>query len=58
LLVINVYQLYKLQQSNEQFQYVTFEQDDKIVGKFIEFYKNDIKQFFPNFEIIPLLAFL
>lgn len=46
LLVINVYQLYKLQQSNEQFQYVTFEQDDKIVGKFIEFYKNDIKQFF------------
>jgi hypothetical protein len=55
LLVINVYQLYKLQQSNEQFQYVTFEQDDKIVGKFIEFYKNDIKQFFPNFEIIPSL---
>jgi hypothetical protein len=55
LLVINLYQLYKLQQSNEQFQFVSIDENDKIVEKFIAFYKKDIEQFFPEFAYIDTL---
>jgi len=55
LLVINLYQLYKLQQSNEQFQFVSIDENDKIVEKFIAFYKKDIEQFFPEFRYIDRL---
>lgn len=55
LLCINIFQLIKLQQSKEQFQYVSIEQGDKIVGKFLEFYKDDIKSFFPEFQYQPTL---
>ena len=49
LLCINIYQLIRLIKSNEQFQYVAIQQNDKIVEKFLNFYANDIKDFFPNF---------
>ena len=55
LFCINIFQLYKLQQSKEQFQYVSIDQGDKIVGKFLEFYKDDIKLFFPVFQYQPTL---
>ena len=55
LLFINIFQLHKFHQSNEQFQYVSIEQSDKIVDKFISFYKKDIEQFFPDFRYIPTL---
>lgn len=55
LLVINVYQLIKLQQSKEEFRYVTFETGDKIVEQFLAFYKKDIQAFFPNFQFVPTL---
>jgi hypothetical protein len=50
LLCINVFQLYKLQNSKEQFQHVAIEQGDKIVEKFISFYQKDIASFFPEFQ--------
>ena len=55
LLCINAFQLYKLQQSKEQFQYVSIEQNDKIVETFIAFYKKDIAAFFPAFQYLPTL---
>lgn len=55
LLVINIYQFIKLQQSKEQFQYVSVEQQDKIVEKFISFYQKDIQDFFPKFQYLPTL---
>jgi hypothetical protein len=44
-----------LQQSNEQFQFVSIDENDKIVEKFIAFYKKDIEQFFPEFAYIDTL---
>lgn len=55
LLVINIFQFIKLQQSKEQFQYVSVEQQDKIVEKFISFYQKDIQDFFPKFQYLPTL---
>lgn len=55
LLVINIFQLYKLHQSKEQFQYVSIERGDKIVNKFIEFYKKDIDNFFPDIQFLASL---
>jgi hypothetical protein len=50
LLCINIYQLYRLYKSNEQFEYVPIQQHDKIVEKFLQFYAKDIALFFPNFK--------
>ncbi len=55
LLVINIFQLVKLHQSKEQFQYVSIEKGDKIVNKFIEFYKKDIDNFFPEIQFLASL---
>jgi hypothetical protein len=55
LLGINVIQLYNLQKSKEQFQYVSIEQGDKIIEKFISFYQKDIASFFPKFQYEPTL---
>lgn len=55
LLCINIFQLFKLQQSKEQFQYVSIEQGDRIVEKFLEFYNKDVKTFFPEFQYQPTL---
>lgn len=55
LLVINIFQLTKLHQSKEQFQYISIEKGDKIVNKFIEFYKKDIDNFFPGIQFLASL---
>lgn len=55
LLLINIYQLYKLLQSNEQFKYVPIQLSDKIIDNFLQFYEKDVKQYFPNFYYLPTL---
>ena len=50
LLCINIYQLIRLYQSKEQFQYVPIQQHDKIVAQFLNFYATDIETFFTNFQ--------
>lgn len=55
LLCINIYQLYKLSQSNEQFKYVPIEPNNKIIEEFLAFYKTDISNYFPQFKYIPTL---
>ncbi len=48
LLVINIYQLYKLYQSKEVFQLIGLEANNKIVDHFLSFYKTDIGNYFPK----------
>lgn len=55
LLCINIYQLYKLSQSNEQFKYVPIEPNNKIIEEFLAFYKTDISNYFPQFKYMPTL---
>ncbi len=54
LLCINVFQLYRLQKSHEEFQYVMVGKKDKIVEAFLAFYKKDIAIYFPDFNINEL----
>ena len=51
LLIINIYQLSKLFKIEEQFQLVSFSQNDNIVQKFITFYTKDIQNYFPTFNL-------
>lgn len=55
LLLINIYQLYKLLQSKEQFKYVPIQLSDKIIDNFLKFYDKDVKSYFPNFHYLPTL---
>ena len=48
LLVINIYQLYKLYQSKEVFQLIGLEANNKIVDHLLSFYKTDIGNYFPK----------
>lgn len=50
LLVINLYYLIKLQQHKENFELVEFSGEDKMMEKFVQFYKDDMAIYFPNFE--------
>ena len=54
LLVINIYQLVKLYNIEEQFQLITFNEDNKIVEKFVDFYAKDIQNYFPTFSFKQL----
>ncbi|MBS4042468.1 MAG: YgjV family protein [Chitinophagaceae bacterium] len=49
LLVINVYQLWKLTRIEEQFLFVPILPENRIVQKFLNYYSNDIKNYFPDF---------
>jgi hypothetical protein len=49
LLVINVYQLWKLTRIEEQFLFVPILPENRIVQKFLDYYSNDIKNYFPDF---------
>lgn len=55
LLLINIYQLYKLLQSKEQFKYVPIQLSDKIIDNFLKFYDKDVKSYFPDFYYLPTL---
>ncbi len=50
LLVINVYQLWKLTRIEEQFLFVPILPENRIVQKFLDFYKSDIENYFPEFS--------
>jgi len=51
LLIINIFQLIKLFKIEEQFQLVSFNQNDKIVEKFVDFFAKDIQNYFPSFTL-------
>jgi len=50
LLCINIYQLIKLYSFKETFHLVPFETGDKFIQEFLNFYKADINNYFPNFN--------
>lgn len=56
LLCINIFQLYKLHRSHEEFKYVMVGKNDKIVAAFLTFYKKDIAIYFPHFNAENLPA--
>jgi hypothetical protein len=51
LLLINAYRLYRIYQTEEDFDLLEFEQDDKIVHKFMVFHHIDMDAYFPSFEL-------
>ncbi|NLB86376.1 MAG: hypothetical protein GX793_04880 [Bacteroidales bacterium] len=53
IVVLDIYYLYKAYTKNEIFQTIEIGENDNYLKQFIEFYKNDIKEFFPNFEYKP-----
>ncbi len=54
LLIINLYYLIQLLKHNENFELVEFEGEDKMMEKFVQFYKKDINIYFPSFDIASL----
>jgi hypothetical protein len=54
LLFINIYYLIKLHQHRENFDLVEIKAGDKLVEKFISFYKTDIDNFYPGFTVAQL----
>ncbi len=50
LLSINIYKLYKLYNLKEYFEIMEFRKGHEIADRFINFYKEDIKNYFPEFE--------
>ncbi len=51
LLLINVFQLIKIYRRNENFDLMEFNNDDKLLHKFISFHEKDMKNYFPEFKI-------
>jgi hypothetical protein len=49
LLLINIYYLVKIYRTTEDLELMEFKEDDKLVHKFLEFYKKDIHHFFPGY---------
>ena len=52
LLIINAYYLIKLYTTNEHFDLIEFKGTEQLVSKFLQFYKNDIDNYFPNYAPI------
>lgn len=50
LIVINLYNLYKLLKTEQQYDLVHGKTDDAFMQYFLEHYKEDIKIYFPNFK--------
>ncbi len=51
LLLINAIYLIKAYKRKEDFELVEFNPGEKIISKFLQFYKNDIQAFFPEFAL-------
>lgn len=49
LLCINLYYLVKIYSKKENFDLIEFKGDEKLATKFIDFYRNDISNYFPGF---------
>ena len=50
LLAINSYYLYRIYHRTENFDLVSFREDDPLIQKFLSFYKTDIATYFPVFS--------
>ncbi len=49
LLFINIYYINKLYKHREDFELIEISGDEKLIEKFIAFYKDDIREFYPDF---------
>ncbi|MBQ5660658.1 MAG: YgjV family protein [Lachnospiraceae bacterium] len=49
LIIINVYNLYKLLKAEQKYDLVDSEVNDAFIGYFVSHYKEDIQKYFPNF---------
>lgn len=61
LLAINIYQLFKIYSKTEDFDLLEFNGEERLAGKFLSFYQNDIRNYFPDFnagEIMGKLNFV
>lgn len=56
LFCINVFYINKLHQHREDFELIEIKGDEKLIEKFIAFYKNDIDSFYPNFDAAQLVG--
>ena len=54
LFTINLFYLIKLYKHREDFELIEISGEEKLVEKFIAFYKDDIKEFYPNFNASQL----
>ncbi|MCY7291736.1 MAG: hypothetical protein LH615_06070 [Ferruginibacter sp.] len=54
LITINIYYLYKLYVRIEDFDLIEFSGEEKLATKFLGFYDNDIKSYFPQFSLLQL----
>jgi hypothetical protein len=54
LLLINVYYLVKIHNTQEDFDLLEFRNDDKIIHKFLSFHHADIQAYFPGFQLQTL----
>ncbi|MBL0105399.1 MAG: YgjV family protein [Bacteroidetes bacterium] len=51
LLSINIYYLIKIYRTEEDFDLIEFQLNDQFVKKYLSFYSNDIKDYFPNYKM-------
>lgn len=49
LLIINVYKIYKIHQLKEVFEFLEFKKGNNFITRFLAFYREDIKLYFPEF---------
>jgi hypothetical protein len=54
LFCINIFYINKLYQHREDFELIEIKGDEKLIEKFIAFYKTDIISFYPNFDAAQL----
>lgn len=54
LLVINLFYLIRIYRTKENFDLLEIKRDDKLVNKFLSFYHDDIKYYFPDFKLNDL----
>ncbi|MEO6820121.1 MAG: hypothetical protein ABI204_10365 [Ginsengibacter sp.] len=51
---INLYYLFRLYRADEDFELIEFQGDERLVHKFLSFYKKDINNYFPDYQHDPL----
>lgn len=56
LIVINVYNLFKLLKSEQQYDLIDVKIEDAFLSYFLEYYKNDIQIYFPGFKMDNMLV--
>ncbi|MEO5501892.1 MAG: hypothetical protein ABIR31_10670 [Ginsengibacter sp.] len=50
LLAINIFYLFKIYNSHEDFELIEFQGSERLVKKFLSFYSKDIHEYFPEFK--------